>query len=235
MKKSLKQLNACLMLSLLSASGLTYAAGKHVHGEANLFIAMEKGTVLVELESPADNILGFEHAPSTDQQKSLLATQFKKLEDYTSLISLNKGECKQTSVDIESPFEAEDHHDGHDHGKHDHDEHKHGHHDDHKDEHNHDLDKHAHHDDHKDEHKHDHDKHDHDKHDHHDHGDHEDTHSDLRVSYSLSCQSVADISEINIEAFKTFNRFEKIQVNWLNQGGQGSSTATPKATTVNIP
>lgn len=123
-------LTLCSALQAFSAS----AAEKHVHGEAELFIAIEGNKVLIEMESPTDNFLGFEHAPRTKQQKALVMSTQETLENYTSLLTLSKGNCKQIDAFIESPFsdhskeEKEDHHD-HGHEKddhHDHDKHEEG-------------------------------------------------------------------------------------------------------------
>jgi len=114
------------LASLLLLSSLqplsSFAAEKHVHGEAELFIAVEGKKVLIEMESPADNFLGFEHEPRTDKQKALVTKTNALLQSHSNLITLNGGGCKQVDAFIESPFIEHQ------------DEHKHGHHDEHKDE-----------------------------------------------------------------------------------------------------
>jgi len=54
-------MNAILVCSLfiLVLANAAVAGDKHVHGEAELFVAIEGNKVLVELESPAANILGY--------------------------------------------------------------------------------------------------------------------------------------------------------------------------------
>ena len=42
----------------------------HEHGVSVLKIAAEKNMIEMELESPADDIVGFEHAPENEKQKS---------------------------------------------------------------------------------------------------------------------------------------------------------------------
>jgi len=86
------------------------AADKHVHGEAELYIAIEGNKVLLELESPADNILGFEHQPSTPQQEKQVADAMAELKTYSSLIEFKGVECTQLSADLDSPFEIHDEH-----------------------------------------------------------------------------------------------------------------------------
>ncbi|MFT6388877.1 MAG: G3E family GTPase [Cellvibrionaceae bacterium] len=109
-------------LSLLLISALTslhsIAADKHVHGEAELFVAIESNQILIEMESPAANILGFEHEPNTSQQKAILKSSVNTLQDYRKLIEIEGGGCNQVDVFVESPFtintttsSKNDHHD----------------------------------------------------------------------------------------------------------------------------
>lgn len=44
----------------------------HVHGVASLDVAIEKGLLSIDLDTPADNLLGFEHAPrgAAEQQQA---------------------------------------------------------------------------------------------------------------------------------------------------------------------
>lgn len=133
MKHSLSKI--LLGLCVLGTASTSYAADKHVHGEAELYIAMQGQKLLIELESPAANIIGFEHKPHTKAQKETLHIAMDTLASYQSLITFAKGECQQTDSNIESPFgdhddEHEKHHDhhkeekhaghhGHNHDKHD--------------------------------------------------------------------------------------------------------------------
>lgn len=65
-------------LSLTAAIALTVCAaanaeterqhGAHEHGAAKLLIAQEGEHVEIILETPAYNIIGFEHMPSTEEQ-----------------------------------------------------------------------------------------------------------------------------------------------------------------------
>lgn len=128
-----------LLITLFIATA--HASEKHVHGEAQLFIVIDGERVLIELETPADNILGFEHRPSTQEQQQLLDKSLVLLDNHKRLLSFDQGACQQLSREIESPFSDQhaDEHDGHDEhagDHHDHDGH-HGHdnHHDHADKH----------------------------------------------------------------------------------------------------
>ena len=45
----------------------------HVHGEVKLDISIDKTDLLVEMESPAESLLGFEHKARTSKDKKLVA------------------------------------------------------------------------------------------------------------------------------------------------------------------
>lgn len=240
----MKPFRLALVLGLSSMPLM--AADKHVHGEANLYIAIEGKMVAIELESPADNILGFEHQPKTKKQHQLVESASALLADYRNLVQLNDASCTLESANIEAPFAEEDNddHKGHDHDKHghkehhDHDKHKHDHkehgHNEHKG-HGHDK----HHDHHEKEHDHkehhDHDKHHNDHKGHGHHGEHdEDAHADYRASYTLQCESLGSLTAVSVTAFDQFSGFETITVNWVTPSGQGSSKTTAKQPSVTL-
>ncbi|MDR2051299.1 MAG: DUF2796 domain-containing protein [Deltaproteobacteria bacterium] len=67
MKKSFLLL--FLFCSPVFAVAAAYAHGPHEHGVAHMNIAVEGGTVEIELETPLANLLSFEHAPESAAQK----------------------------------------------------------------------------------------------------------------------------------------------------------------------
>src|SRR5215510_7768828 len=54
--------------------------GPHVHGHGTLNIAIEDKRVSMELEVPGMDIVGFEHAPSTGDQKAAVEAAKARLE-----------------------------------------------------------------------------------------------------------------------------------------------------------
>ena len=205
LKPPVKIQSICALLLTSTLWGNTAIAEKvHVHGVANMFIAIEGNKVSVEMESPAGNILGFEHAPSTSEQQQILEESLARLSQHSAVVTFTEANCQQVKQSIESPFAVQAHHSK----EHDHDEHKHDH----------------------DKHKHDHDEH---KHDHGEHkGSHNDTHSDFHLSYTLNCPNAEAMAGANITAFQSFNGFEKIRVHWLNAIKQGSQQTSEKQSTV---
>ncbi len=91
--------------------------GAHVHGEARLTLAVEGKTLEIMLESPADNLFGFEHAPETDAEKAHAENVLAQLKKPGELFSPDAAaECKASTPEVESPFktgEGKAEHEGH--------------------------------------------------------------------------------------------------------------------------
>jgi len=97
--------------------------GPHEHGVGHLAIAIEGNSIGMELETPANDILGFEHAPSTAAQKKTLSDAKKRLGKIAGLFALTpEAGCTLKSADVDvlgaAAGKGKDH--GHDHD-HDHD------------------------------------------------------------------------------------------------------------------
>jgi hypothetical protein len=108
--------------------------GAHEHGVARLNAALDGQTLELELESPAMNLVGFEHAATTDADKAKVAAARAQLEKPLALFNLPKAAgCVVAMQELESPLfgdkpDADDDHDedetdkdGHEH-HHDHSE-----------------------------------------------------------------------------------------------------------------
>ncbi|WEK09392.1 MAG: DUF2796 domain-containing protein [Candidatus Pseudomonas colombiensis] len=98
--------------------------GAHEHGVARLNAALDGKNLELELESPAMNLVGFEHAASTDADKAKVAAARVQLEQPLALFSLPKGAgCVVAKQELESPlFGDKPDADDHDHDDDDHDE-----------------------------------------------------------------------------------------------------------------
>ncbi len=161
----------------LAAAQTERELGSHEHGAAVLNAAIEDGSVFLELETPWNNLVGFEHEPSTDEQRAVVSDALALLEQPNMLFAFDGGSCVLSDTHIENSMAmSDDDHDDHDdeHGD-DHDDHDDEHgddHDDHDDEHADDHDDHD--DEHADDHEHDHDDEHGDDHD----DDHDDEHGD---------------------------------------------------------
>lgn len=62
--------------------------GAHVHGVAQLNIALEGRVLEIELESPAMNLVGFEHAPTNEAEHAQLENVLAQLRRGESLFVL---------------------------------------------------------------------------------------------------------------------------------------------------
>ncbi len=56
----------------------------HVHGQLKLDVAVDGPTVVIDMESPLDNIVGFERAPKTDAEKKPSRKQLRSCARPTS-------------------------------------------------------------------------------------------------------------------------------------------------------
>nr|VFJ55483.1 MAG: Protein of unknown function (DUF2796) [Candidatus Kentron sp. FW] len=199
-------------------TGPTLAEPAHQHGIADLDIAFSGQQIAMELHSPANNILGFEHIPKTDAEKQQLTASLSRLKKANSLFALpDAAGCKLASVEIEHPFELPGghearHHDG---------AHKH---DDHNDKRaGHDGDHHGNH--HEAGHKH--------GHKHTAHG--QETHADISVSYRYHCQRAGKVDSIEAQGlFEHFPGFEKLKARWIGDRGQSAATITPENTRIHM-
>ena len=97
--------------------------GPHVHGHGTLNIAIEDHRVSMELEVPGMDIVGFEHAPSTDEQKAAVEKAKSRLEKPLGVFSLPAAAgCAVAEAKVGVEAEHGDHGDGHKHeDKDDHD------------------------------------------------------------------------------------------------------------------
>lgn len=102
----------------------------HVHGLAELTMAQDGNTLELELESPAVNIVGFEHKASTPEQIHTVERAKAVLESPQTLLVFSGTSCelKQAVVDVSALMGSdEDGHAHHDNESEKHDEHHHEH------------------------------------------------------------------------------------------------------------
>jgi Protein of unknown function (DUF2796) len=82
-----------------------YGAAPHVHGVATLEIAVDGSAVQVNLNSPLDNLLGFERAPRNEKERQAIRTMASKLHQAGSLfIFTPAAQCRLESTQLESPL-----------------------------------------------------------------------------------------------------------------------------------
>ena len=94
-----------LLFSVLVLLPTTLHAGEkaHQHGVAILEVAVDGGTLHLRLESPLDNLAGFEHAPKNEAQKKTVRAMAHKLNQPATLFAPSpRAECVPISTRIES-------------------------------------------------------------------------------------------------------------------------------------
>ncbi|WP_108125732.1 DUF2796 domain-containing protein [Saccharospirillum mangrovi] len=113
MKTTLPVMLATVALAPLSTSvwaEIERQHGAHEHGAAQLSLAVDQHELVIALESPAFNVFGFEHAPSTEEQHQAIDAAVATLRDGEALWTLSRAAgCELESVEIESAVLGDDH------------------------------------------------------------------------------------------------------------------------------
>ncbi len=88
----------------MSPAHAQHVHGAHEHGVAHLSVAIEGSEVLIELSTPLDNLVGFEHAPATAAQHAALADAEARLGQGAELFRLPEAAgCGLAETVLESP------------------------------------------------------------------------------------------------------------------------------------
>ena len=100
-------LHAALFAPLLACCALAADAQTqhaHVHGQLRLDVAVDVGTLTISIESPLDNIVGFEHAPRTDAERKAVQQAVAQLRSADKLFAIDPAaECRLGQVDLDAP------------------------------------------------------------------------------------------------------------------------------------
>ena len=200
--------------------------GAHEHGVSQLELAIEDGTLTLALRAPGADIVGFEHAARSDEDKAAVDAALSLLRQPEAVFALPEA-AGCTLVEADAGLEGEGdhgHEDEHGHDDHDHDEHGHD---------DHDHDEHGHDDHDHDEHghdEHDHEAHGHDDHDH-EHGAHEEHaheeghggHSEFHAMYVFTCADTAALTEIALPFFQSFPNAQEVTAQYVTDSGVGAA------------
>ncbi len=163
----------------------------HVHGKVEVNIAQDGQELLVEVTAPGADVVGFEHAPKTAEQKALFEQAIAQLNKPEELFGFNNTSCTLKFKSVTNTLEGDhDDHEGHDHAEHDHDDHK----------------------------GHDHAEHDHDDHEGHDHS--EGGHGEFTVEYHYQCSDIEKLDTVNTQWFSKFSNTKSMTVNLLTDSAQ---------------
>ena len=94
-----------LALALLLAAplGVLAQGHAHVHGLAKLDIAVDAKTIVLHLETPLDNLVGFERAPRTDSERRRADEAVARLRAGDTMFKFDPAAgCKLASVELNS-------------------------------------------------------------------------------------------------------------------------------------
>lgn len=214
------------MLRITTALALVIAApalaeerrelSAHVHGHSTLNIAIEAGQVAMELEAPGADIVGFEHAAESDEDKAAIEDALAVLrEPLTLFVPPAEAGCTVASADVKLLVEGGDH-DEHEHGEHGHgdEEHAeakaHGEHDhDHGDEEHAEAEAHG---------EHAHDDHAHGE-EHGEHAEHQEGHTEFRAEYRIACADPSKLTAFDFAFFDKFAGAEEVDVQLVTESG----------------
>ncbi len=173
----------------------------HEHGVGQLDIAMEGNQIGITLHAPGADIVGFEYAATSAEDRAAVDSAVASLARPLDLFVLPAAAgCSVTQASASLESEEDEH------AEHGHDEHKdHGH------------EEHAE-DDHKE---HGHDEHAHDEHADDDHEEHaeEASHTEFHAEYLLECANPDAVSEVTFAYFDTFPNAQELEVQVLSDAG----------------
>ena len=106
----------------------SHSHGAHEHGHGHLNLVLDGNQLMIELQAPAADLVGFEHAANTDEEKAQYAKAVARLQQPDALFRFDPAAgCKLTQQELQAAKEDHDHDHDHDHQKSDgkHDEHQH--------------------------------------------------------------------------------------------------------------
>jgi len=110
-----------LTITLTFSASLLAQQDSHQHGVAELNLVLDQDVLMIEFESPAANIVGFEYEATTAAEIAAISAAIIKLKNPQNLVSLpaNAG-CKPQESQVELHSGSEDEHeDEHGHAEHD--------------------------------------------------------------------------------------------------------------------
>lgn len=79
------------------------AGEAHQHGVARLDVAVDGTRVSIDLDTPLDNLLGFEHAPRSEAERRAAEAALATLRDAARLFRFDAAaRCRSTAVELRS-------------------------------------------------------------------------------------------------------------------------------------
>jgi len=186
---------------------------QHVHGVVELGVVVEGGTVAVSLNAPLSDVVGFEHAPESDEQLETIREAAAMLSNADAMFGLaDSADCRISDTSVEGPgyvvqHLAEGHADSAESDDHHHDTH-------------HSQGIESAHDEHAESAVHD----DHDS----------EQHEEINASYEWVCGNVSDLESLDLRFTESFASVETIEIQILTSAGAHVTTAEGRAASVSL-
>lgn len=183
--------------------------GAHVHGVSTVQIAMEAGTLVIDIFSPGMDVVGFEHPAESAEDRAAIANAVAQLTRAGEIVTLDAAAgCLLMEVLAHLHGEDHDHEEAHahmageDHGDHDHGDETAASAEDHGD------------------HDHDHD---------HDHSEEAagEIHSEFHARYVYDCADPAALTTVGFPFFDAFAGAEEIEALFVTEAGAGMAELEP--------
>lgn len=99
----------CLVLLLPFGLGAEQKA--HQHGVASATLVIDPQGVEWQMDIPADQLFGFEHAPTTPQQHAVLKAQLEKIQPHLWLVWPDEAQCQLKTAELALEDTSSHHHD----------------------------------------------------------------------------------------------------------------------------
>lgn len=203
------------LLYTLAICGLAPASvpAQHVHGVVELGVVVEGSTLAVSLTAPLSDVVGFEHAPESDEQLERIQQAAAMLSNAAAMFGpADSANCRISDTSIDGPayvlqhlaeddagLAASDNDHGEPHDSHDiesaHDEHAES-----------------------------------AGHDHHD----SEEHAEINANYQWVCGNVSDLDSLALRFTESFASVETIEIQILTSAGARLITAEGRAASVSL-
>jgi Protein of unknown function (DUF2796) len=106
----------CVLASSPSRADEFTQRPPHEHGKVTLNAALDGNELDIELDSPAVNVVGFEHEPRTDDERAAVQAAATLLHNGRGLFGMpREARCQFEKTDLKAPRWEQGEHDPHDH------------------------------------------------------------------------------------------------------------------------
>ena len=91
----------CAAVLAFGSYSMAAQTAAHVHGRAQMNIAVEGSTITIVIEAPLDTLLGFEHAPRTAKEKQLASAAIATLQSENTIVLADAAaQCSTKKLEI---------------------------------------------------------------------------------------------------------------------------------------